>query len=381
MTPPLDSVAVEAFGAPGGSARADFNFDRFTSLALTNTITSPAEAAFELGDDTGHDRLTDLVTLGARFRVFVDDRVRLTGRVEAVSSALSAGQSATQSFVVRTKLSDAVYASAPQVQRLRGASIKQLVLTLYEGLGLTEADFDFRGDVSRDLMTGKPSRGGRAPVDIEPLSEDQAKVQPPESVFAAVDRHLRRHGLMHWDGPDGRIVVAAPDDTQDPVAFLRSRRGTEARANNVRTIDRAQDVSGAPTALGLFGFGGAANFARSKVSAVAVNADLVARGFTRTVVVLDEGLRSRALAQRRAARELTLRSRGLERLVVTVDGLAYRERGGAVPWSPDTVVDVTAEPLGGALGPYYVEEVTMSRDAATGDTTRLVLVQRGAWAL
>lgn len=377
---PLDSVAVEAFGAPDAESEA-LNFDRFTSLAITSTLVAPAEASFEIGDGDGFERFRRLVALGAQFRVLVNDRPRLTGRVEALSSSLSAGQSATQSFVVRTRLSDAVYASAPQVSRLKGASIKDFMLAVYSGLGLTEADFDFRGDVSRNLFTGRDSRGGRPPTPLEGITEDQAKVQPPESVFSAADRHLRRHGLLHWDGADGRVVVAAPDDTQEPLAILRSFRGREGQTNNVRTAERSQDVSGAASTIGVFGVGGGASFARSRVSGLAINADLVALGFRRTVVLIDEGVRSQALAQRRASREMALRNRSLERLVITVDGLAYRERGDAAVWAPDTVVDVTLETMGGALGAYLVEEVTMSRDPSTGDNTRLVLVQRGLWAL
>lgn len=377
---PLDSVAVEAFGVPGAESEA-LNFDRFTSLAVTSTLVAPAEASFEIGDGDGFDRFRRLVALGAQFRVLVNDRPRLTGRVEALSSSLSAGQSATQSFVVRTRLSDAVYSSATQVSRLKGASIKQFLLAVYDGLGVTERDFDFRGDVSRNLFTGRDSRGGRPPKPLEGITEDQAKVQPPESVFSAADRHLRRHGFLHWDGPDGRIVVAAPDDTQEPLAILRSFRGREGQANNVRTAERSQDVSGAATAVGVFGVGGGAGFPRSRISGLQINADLVQAGFRRPVVLIDEGVRSQALAQRRASRELALRNRSLERLVITVDGLAYRERGDAAVWAPDTVVDVTLETMGGALGAYLVEEVTMSRDPSTGDNTRLVLVQRGLWAL
>jgi len=380
---PFDSVTVEAYGTPRGrfnlASTLDFNFRDWTAFALTTSITAPAEASFELGDDSGWDRLSELVGLGAEFRVFVNDRCRLTGRVEQFTASLDARQSTTQRFCVRTRLSDAACHSAPAGIRLAGQSVKQFVLAVYADLGFTEADFDFRGDVSRDIMTGKTSRGGRPPRALEPLKDDEAKVNPPETCFAAADRHLRRHGFMHWDGPDGKIVVAAPDDEQEPLGVLTARR--DGQLNNIVSIDRDQDVSQAPTELGVFGTGGKAGVARAKVSAIRTNADLIARGFRRRAAILDEGMRTRELATRRVAREFSQRNRGLDRLTVTVDGLSYREGREPVPWAPDTTVDVVADPLGGVLGAFYIEDVQMARAAQSGDVTRLSLVRRGAWQL
>jgi prophage tail gpP-like protein len=400
MNEPFDAVTVEAYGT-AGAASLDFNYDRWTSLALSNSITAPAEASFELGDDSGFDRMSELVAIGAEFRVFVSDRLRITGRIVNLNSASDARQSSTQRFSVRTRLADAAYSSAPQNVRLAGRTVRELLLAVYGDLGLVEADFDFRGDVSRDVMTGRITKGpdafnGRRGVDGRRLAEppkgfeaieqteETSKTQPPESVFECADRHLRRHGLLHWDGPDGRIVVAPPNDSQDPIALLLSMRQNAYRDgqwNNVTSIERDQDVSQAPTELGVFGMGGKASFARAAVSATLKNEDLIKRGFVRRAVILDEAMSSRAVAERRAAREFSARNRGLDRLTVTVDGLSYREGAEPVPWAPDTTVDVVAEALGGVLGMYYCEDVQMTRNASSGDTTRLTLVKQGVWQL
>lgn len=382
----VDRVSIEAYGTPRGrsnlSSTLDFNFRDWTSFGLQTSITAPNEASFELGDDTGWERMAELAGLGAEFRVFVNDRLRLTGRVEMLTSTTDAGQSTTQRFCVRTKLSDAVFHTAPANVRLKKQSIKQLVLALYAELGFTEADFDFRGDVSRDIMTGKSTRGGKSPIALDPLKDEDAKVQPPESVFAAADRHLRRHGLMHWDGPDGKIVVAAPDDEQESMGVLWCLRDTgDAQFNNVVSIERTQDVSAAATELGVFGTGGKAGIARAKVSAIVRNDDLIARGFHRRAAILDEAMRTKQLATRRASREMAQKRRDLDRLTVTVDGLSYRDGVELIPWASDTTVDVVAEQLGGALGLFYVESVSMSLDASAGDASQLSLVRQGVWQL
>lgn len=397
---PFDRVTVEAYGKPG-STFTDFNFELWTSFQLTTSILQPAEAAFELGDETGWDTMAELVSLGSQFRVFIDDRLRLTGRVEQLTSTSDARQSSTQRFCVRTKLSDAVVSSAPQQVRMQNRSVREFILALYADLGFVEADFDFRGDVSRDVMTGRLTRGAdskgkRRGVDGRPLADplpgfeaidatdDEAKVQPTESIFDCAARTLRRHGLMHWDGADGRIVVAAPNDQQEPIGIIRSLRGSgpsDAQFNNVLSIERDQDVSRSPTVLGLFGTGGKASFARSKVSAVVRNDDLIARGFTRKVGIFDEGIKTKARAQRRASYEFAQRNRGLDRIATVVDGLSYRDGLDPVPWAHDTTLDVIAEQQGGAVGLYYCEEVQMSRDALAGDASRLTLVKQGVWQL
>ena len=111
------------------------------------------------------------------------------------------------------------------------------------------------------------------------------------------------------------------------------------------------------------------------------NEELIARGFRRAVVINDEGLKTQALAAGRARREFATRNRGLDRLTVSVDGLSYNEGVELFPWSPDTVFDVTATHLGGAIGNYYVEEVELRRSSDSGDITNLVMVKQGVWVL
>ncbi len=396
---PFDRITVEAYGTPGAS-NIDFNFEDWTTFSLTSSILQPVEASFELGDQTGWDRLAELVDLGSEFRVFIDDRLRLTGRIEHLNS-VSDIKSATQRFTVRTKLSDAVFSSAPQNVRMQGRTVREFLLALYADIGLTAADFDFRGDVSRDVMTGRITKGPGAfdrrrgidgrliadpPAGFEAIeaTEENNKTQPPEAIFDAADRVLRRHGLLHWDGPDGKIVVAPPNDMQDPIGVLRSIRGESDGAgqfNNLVALERDQDVSQAPTEMGVFGSGGKASFARASVSSIIKNQALIDRGFTRRAIVLDEAMLSKSIAQRRARREFVSRSRGLDRLTITLDGLSYRDGAEPIPWSPDTTVDVFDDTLGGVLGVYYVEEVQMSRDASSGDVTRISLVKQGVWQL
>lgn len=369
---PTDAIRVEAVG--GGA------FDAFTSLQITNDIMAPAEAAFELGDDGSWPELENYIDLGAKFRVYLNDRLRLTGRVEQSGIPTDAQSGATVQFTVKTKLADAAFASAHPNTRVQNTSIKTFLLALYAPLGYLEKDFVFRADVSRDLLTGRSSKS-KPPVDLEAIKLEEAKVNPPETIFACADRHLARHHLMHWDCPDGRIVVGAPDDSQVPVYPLQLRFPPMHLENNLLQAMRARDIGDVPTVIGVFGTKQRKAFALAKVRGVATSHDLVDANFYRPVLVLDESVPTKAAALARANRELAARSRKKDAWELNTDGWSYWDGRNAIPYGIDTVADMHVDTAGNAIGPYYVERVVCRRAPDTGDTTQLRVVQKGVWVL
>lgn len=373
---PQDTISVEAVSDGTNSV-----FDRFTTFMLKNSITSPSEASFESGDDGSFESLRQLTALGSIFRVFVNGRARLTGRVEMRDSTDDPSRSSNIRFVIRTKLTDAVVASCDPKVRTKNASIKEFVLACYATIGVGEDQFIFDPKTSRDLLTGKSSRGARAPRDLAPIKDDQAKVRPPETVFQAVDRHLKRHGFMHWDSPDGKIIVGAPDDTQDPIYRFVQRRTTGSFSNNVISCQEAQDVGQAPTIMSVLGTGGGGGIAKSKISATEANETMVDGEFQRPLLIVDEGIKTKERANRRVRREMAQRTRGLQNLNVICDGLSYRSDGGLVPYAPDTVAELNIERLGGSLGAFYCESVEMTQSPGMADRTILRVVPEGIWVL
>src|SRR5262249_16649732 len=149
---------------------------------------------------------------GKPFKVYLNDRLRLTGRVLAQEIPGNAATGSTIQIVVRTKVADAYYTSATLETKVEKTSIKDFLVALYKPLGFTADDFVFKANVERDLMTGVGTKGEAKPAELEPIKLEQAKVHPPETIFEAASRHLKRYGLMHWDTPDGKIFVGAPDD-------------------------------------------------------------------------------------------------------------------------------------------------------------------------
>lgn len=373
---PVDFISVES--VDGDLA---FAMDQITSFEARRSITSPSEVSMEIGDDGSFLALKELTALGQKFRITLNDRPLLQGRVEMRDSPLDAGQGSVLRFVVRTFLTDALYASADPKVRIKDVSIKQFILAVYAPLGLVERDFVFDARASRDLLTGKTTRGGAAPPDLEALKEDQAKIRPPETIFQAADRHLRRHGLMHWDTSDGRIVVAAPDENQDPIYYLRSFRGPNGSPNNVLRMQRVEDVSDAASSVAVFGWGGARDYQKAKVQFLADETRVLDAGFYRPVVIVDEGVKTLALAQRRATQERSRRARKIDSYRAEMDGLAFDDGSARLPYEIDTVADVITDTHGGSVGRYFVEEVAFHRTPRGGDTTSLTLVGPGSWVL
>jgi prophage tail gpP-like protein len=383
---PEDKIELRSLATGAGGT-----FDAYTSAHVVRSILKPSEAGFEIGDNGSYRDLRDIVATGAPFDLAINGRQQLRGQVVMRESPFDAHQSSSLRCVFRTKLADMSIGAADPTIRVVGMTLKQLIVRAVKQHGLTERDLIFSGDLSRNVMTGKSSSGGRAPKNLEPLKEKEANVQPGETTLQLLQRHLRRHGFLIWDGPDGRIVIAAPDDQQDPLYYFRCFRGEEGHANNVTKIARVEDTSGAPTSLYAFGYGGGSSFQRSKVSAGRTNQPLIDAGFAlrgdskigfRPVLIIDEGIRTKELAERVVGRELSERLRRQDAWAIETYGLSYRERpGDDAPYAVDTTCEAVADSLGGAAGRFYLEELTMRVSPQDGFRTFIQACKAGTWVL
>lgn len=379
MQRPRDTVTIYAIdrNQNGGA------FDAFTSVEIKNDLTAPSEASFEVGDDASFRSLESVIAPGSTYKIVVNGRLRLTGRVEADDVPIDAQGGATVRFIVRTKLADAAYASADRGLSIQGANLKDLVLRAYRPLGYLEQDFTFKGDVSRDLMTGRSSRGGDPVRDLAPMNLQQAKVNPPETIFEFVERHLLRFHLMHWDTPDGRIIVGKPNDQQGPIYSFRLKTGPAGRQNNLVRAQRTRDYSDAPSILTVFtGWNFNLDTKTSKRSSSNVRVPEVADAlFHRPVVILDDGIHTAESALARALREVAARSKKLDAWELETDGWSHWDGQAAVPYGIDTVADVDIDVGGGSTGAYLVHRNCLRLDPENGFTAKLSLLKRGVWVL
>jgi len=356
----------------------------FTSATITNDLTQPAECAIEVGDDVWKE-LSPYIEMGAAYTCYLNDRPRMRGKIEMRDIPADAEGGACVRFTLISLLSDAMYASAHPVN-LKNDTLKTFIVKLLSPLVenvLKDIIWPSDWAANRNLITGargKKSKQITAP-DLEKITVQDAKVQSNETIWDAVDRHLRRHGLMMWDSADGRLVIGIPDIYQEPLYHLRMKRGDDAEANNMIAATRTQDYSSAPSALAVHGQGGAKGYPRGRVSGIIGNDDVLNAGLYHPIGIAAEGIRTKDLADRAAAREMANRSRRSDLWEVEVDGLTYWDGHKAIPWAMDTVVDIDSDVVGGPQGKYYCYRCSIRRDPSAGDLANLSLSRPESWLI
>lgn len=360
----------------GGSS-----LDRFSRLTVVNDILGQAEAVFETGDEASWNDLEQLLAHGTEAVVLLNDKPRLRGRTEVLEASAEPDSGVNALVTVRTKMSDARYASAKPRTIKNDVTIRQFVESCYEQIGVTPGDFEFDALADVGVMTGVDKGGSK--IDFEAAKPDQAKVKPPETIFAACDRHLRRFRALHWDGANGKIVVGKPDDSQEPRYVLRSRKGSGASdANNICGVRYVQDWTEVAQEVWLVGATPGRESAKLPVKGTAIDDSVLEVAsrtghFQRLVLIPQQQAEDKQAADRQALHELTKRRQRKNGWEVLVDGWSYWNGHEQVPYAPNTTVDLTIDVLGGARGRHLITRVALDYSIDGGTTTRLTCVAAG----
>lgn len=374
MARPVDAIEIQT-----DSGR----FDRFASIELLWDLFDSATATFTIGDDSTWKSVEKIVAPGQVFRVYCNGFLQFTGRAEVDEVPVEASSGTIVTVTCRTKLSDARYASADPKTRFQNTSVKDFVLKLFEPLGYLASDFQFAPAADVDLVTGKSKGGGAPPTDLEPLKFDQAKVNPPETIFEAATKHLKRHHMMIWDAADGRICVGRPDDTQDPRYRFLCKRGSASGGNNLLGARRIIDWSEVCSDLTVFGGSPGKDVTKTSIRGVATDLDLlnVAANnghFKRPVILPVEGVKTADQAAAHAQRELAARSRRKDAWEFETDGWSYWDGSSLTNYAINATCDVDVETVGGvANGRYLITRVARSLKHDAGATSSIAVVAPG----
>ena len=186
---------------------------------------------------------------------------------------------------------------------------------------------------------------------------------------------------MHWDSPDGKIVVGTPNDEQFPLYYFKMVAGAEATNNNLLRATRVQDWSDLATRIGVFGTGGKRDYSKASIRGFAEDADMTKAGFYRPIIIIADGINKQALAERAAKRELSARSKRKDAWELTIDGLTFWDGYHAIPYAIDTTCDLETSAAGGPAGAYYIHRVVCTLDPAQSTTTTLSVVAKGVWEI
>jgi prophage tail gpP-like protein len=358
-------------------------FSKFTSLRVINDITSPTEAVFTIGDDGAWEELRELIAPGSEFEVVLNGSPRMKGRAEINEIPMTASSGTVISLTVRTKVSDARYASADPEVKVEKTSIRDFILAAYKPLGFTVSDFHFAPFTARNLLTGVAA-GSAEPEDFESIKVDQAKVQPPETIYEAVERHLKRYGATQWDAPDGKVIIGRPDDTQEPTYRLLCKRNSN--GNNILSCRKTLDWSEVPREINVHGATPGRTTTKQAIKGIVVNAAVQAvykktGHFNRRVILPTQQGKDQQQVDRAAQREMSARIRRQDAYEVRADGWTYWDGKAQIPWANNTTADLEVDTIGGPQGRYLIVRVDLAMDPTSGTTTTLQLVGPGIWVI
>lgn len=358
------------------------SLDAIERFEIIHELGGPAQATLTVGDDGSWGELGQMFAPGTDWKVYVDGAIQITGRVEVeeLDGGLETGIGVR--VTIKTKLSDAFFATADAGVKVVGASIKDFIVSLFEPLGYSQSDFIFTTYAVRDLMSGKRGNSDQnPPADLEPIQVPQAKVQPGESIFDVASRHLERHGLMLWDSPDGKIVIGAPDN-ESPISYrLACKRGEPSKANNLSRFKRIRDFSDSPSEVWVYGQTWGADIAKSSLFGVAPNLDVLKVAsetghFRRKAIRVMNQIRSQEQARAKAARELTMMRMRQDAWSVRCDGLSHWDGSQQVKWALAAMAEVDSDVLGGPQGSYMIHKLRLTGDTNAGTFSDLELVAK-----
>lgn len=301
----------------------DFN----VSIGLPDGVTPPEVAA------------------GEAVEVRVGGDTVLTGRIDAVSRKISAGQN-TLSISGRDGAAVLLDCSAP-IFNAQDLGLQEIVSQIVQPLGVTKVRIDA----------------------AQPAKTKKVQIEPGSSAWRALEQYAEANGVWPWFEPDGTLVVGGPDYSKPPVADLVMRQ--DGRNNNILEIDYSNSMAKRYSEITVLGqnHGGKHNLKGvAKDESVKVH---------RPLIVVESDVDDAAEAERKAKKRLA--DGRLDGLTIRVTVRGHRTSDGLL-WTPGQRIRLLCEPLG-LDGVYFLMSRNFSASRSQGAQTRLTLKEDGAWVL
>lgn len=220
------------------------------------------------------------------------------------------------------------------------------------------------------------SSNGLAPGDVERLLVKDAKPKPGETVWAFLQRHVARFGLLLWLDPRGKLVVSAPRYNTAPIARLVRRYVNDPNdPNTILSGGGSSNAADRVSSVTVYGRTRGDDVARSAISHTETD-ETWGQTYPRPFILHDPSVRTVDEAQRRARRELRMRS--VNARVLDYDVVDHGQ--GAYLYAVDSIMTVEDE-VEGATGAWYCTSRTFTGSRGNGTTTKLRLVPPGSLVL
>lgn len=359
------------------------------SYQVTCTIFSqPAAFAIRTGSAATAAELMAMFPPGSKFQLTIGGNLAQTGTIDDIDASDSSGGTEV-TIKGRDAMAPLQDGYVDAVKSFSNSSYLDIVKFALGIAGLQSKLVSISNAANRALRSGVPLTELAPPAVVTELIQQgstgvvgvvvgtvkqQLQANLGETLQSFVRRYLDRAGLMLWADAQGNFVLSTPNIHQPPVArILRLKSGQTTAQVSVERASLQNTTSHRHSEVVIYGRGGGRKAGAAKMRGTFQDAEMVAYGFDKPLVVRDKNTQTAAqavfLARRRLAEER--RAGYVLTYVVTGHTVPSLVNGQRCTWCPDTVVDVQDDILD-VHGTFYLETAEYQR-GPEGTTTTLKL--------
>jgi len=367
-------------------------FDEWLSLEMRDSFTDPlGDVRFEAAPSRPNlPEYLNKLRKGELVTVFVNDANQGTFLIQTVTTRISKEGGVIISATCNTVLVTPYQGSVDPKLSFKASADAPIGTIVARALAPYGLDTVIDGDPAANVsaLTGRPIGGGRAPINIDALKQDQACAQEGESAYQFCARIVTRLGVAMQVNFDGAVLLTVPDHDQDPAySLVQSNDVTisgdrffgdieiadtnDNQFSECRVRGNPSDKSGATQT----------SLPDATVKASELFPDRPTYRSTaatyKPLILKDKNAHS--IERCRSVAKLALGIRAKDAFTVTGAVAGFVSTTGRV-WTANTIVDVRLDAIG-FHEPMLILERTLIRNRSDGDITRLKLIPKGALVL
>jgi prophage tail gpP-like protein len=370
----------------GSFSSEPVEFNRFLGYEYDEEYLTPCDGwSFSLSADEVTDTDRKALRPAARVEFVIDDNVQSIGYIDDIQVHGSRQSGSIITIKGRDWMSPMVDGHVdPQLQFTEGMDLEQLLTAVLKPFGVTA--FDISNEANRAKITGSiygtpTTKKGKT---LKSYKLHLLKPYQREGAFAFASRVSQRQGLWLRPASDGKTIIVAAPDFDQPARYAIRLKTDGTQNNNVTDWD--VNVSRADQAAIIFasGSGGGGEFANATLRGAIINplvaladpnvvagllaaypglvgatppvpailsgiASLMFDPFARPLYLYDRESHDAAELRTYLQRELSLIMRKSLTLKYTIEG----HRLGGQPIAVDTMIDVDDD-ISGIHSPQWV---------------------------
>ena len=247
-------------------------FVAWHSYSFNSDFLTPTDAfSLECSESSLTPEERRILLPGAKCELKVAGVPQMTGYIDKITIKGSRSGGGTISVSGRDTFGHVVDSNMdPREKFKENMNLEEIVREVFEPFG-----FDFFFDENSDDRSAKQALRVKTSKKGKPIKSKtmaaQLRPHEGEGCFAFVQRLANRFGLWVWPTSDGLgVVVGTPDFDQYPSGVIRRSR-TDQKSNVLDGGEVTYDLTSQPSFIVAEGFGGGAEWGKSKLRVVMMN--------------------------------------------------------------------------------------------------------------